>query len=195
MLILEHISRTNPNILADMAKHYSKPKGFVGRNLCYAILYNNTYYGSVAGGSATLHLPGRDEFFGGIDSVNKLNCIINNIFYHIEKVDGKYPTRNFTQYVLNEFCIRVSRDWEDRYGDKPVGFESLVELPRTGELYTRCGWTQVGITKGFTCKRVGGMGHYAKDIYTGLRVWDYTHLRPKLVFCKKIETIGGIDIL
>ena len=43
MLKLEPIKRTNPRILADMAVHYSKPGGFVGRNICYAINPMNVY--------------------------------------------------------------------------------------------------------------------------------------------------------
>lgn len=58
-LRLEVIKRTDPRILANMSIHYSQPKGFVGRNICYAVLYNSIYYGSIVGGSATKHLPGR----------------------------------------------------------------------------------------------------------------------------------------
>ena len=62
-LALEPIKRTDPRILANMAIHYSQPKGFVGRNICYAVTHDGLYYGSIVGGSATLHLPGRDEYF------------------------------------------------------------------------------------------------------------------------------------
>lgn len=64
-----------------------------------------------------------------------------------------------------------------------MGFESLVELPRTGECYKRDGWTLVGQTIGYTCKRVAGKG---TDNWSGKRVWDTKNLRPKLVFCRKI---------
>ena len=74
-------------------------------------------------------------------------------------------------------------DWESKYGDKVIGFETLVELPRTGELYLRAGWSEVGITKGYTCKRVAGKG---TDSWSGKRVWDTKKLRPKRVFCKKV---------
>ena len=62
-LCLEPIKRTDPRILANMAVHYSQPRGFVGRNICYAVVNDGLYYGSIVGGSATLHLPGRDDFF------------------------------------------------------------------------------------------------------------------------------------
>lgn len=181
MLELQMIKRTDPRILENMAIHYSQLKGFVGRNICYAILHNNIYYGSIAGGSATLHLPNRNEYFG-IDK-SKLNNIVNNIFFHVEKGD-KYPCRNFTQWILSKFRAQIVRDWKAKYGDEVIGFESLVELPRTGECYRRDGWDLIEQTTGYTCKRVSGKG---TDNWSGKRVWDTKNLRPKLVFCKKAQ--------
>lgn len=185
MLILEQIKRTDPRILANMAIHYSQPKGFVGRNICYAVLYDNVYYGSIVGGSATLHLAGRDEFFN-LNKDNKkdsLNKIINNIFFHIEKQNGKYPMRWFSVKVLEQFQKQIIIDWKNKYNDDVLGFETLVELPRTGDCYKQNNWTLVGQTHGFTCKRIAGKG---TDNWSGKRVWDTENLRPKLVFCKRI---------
>jgi hypothetical protein len=181
--MLTRIKRTEPRILGNMSNHYSAPKGFVGRNLCYAVEHNGVYYGSIVGGSSTLHLVGRDEFFGITPQQkdDKLRQIVNNIFYHIERVNGKYPFRNFSEKVLAEFRDRILTDWHVQYGDDVMGFETLVELPRTGETYLRDGWTEVGTTKGFTCKRVSGQG---TDAWTGKRVWDTENLRPKRVFCR-----------
>jgi len=165
-----------------MQKHYSKPKGFVGRNICYAILYNDIYYGHIVGGSATRFLPGRNEYLN--ITVKQLNNVINNIFYNISKVNKKYPKRNFTTFVVREFVKKIKEDWQEKYGDKVIGFETLVEKPRTGELYLKAGWVKVGETKGFSCKRVGGKG---TDSWTGKRVWDTKNLKPKLVFCYKIK--------
>jgi hypothetical protein len=172
-MILEQIKRTDPRILSDMAIHYSQPKGFVGRNICYAIIHNGIYYGSIVGGSSTLHLPGRNEYFN-IDKT-KLNSIINNIFYHVEKRENIYPYRNFTVSVLTSFLDQVSKDWERKYSDKVLGFESLVELPRTGEMYKRCGFDLVGQTIGYTCKRTSGKG---TDNWSGKRIWDTKNLKP-----------------
>jgi uncharacterized protein DUF4338 len=166
-----------------MAKHYSQPKGFVGRNICYLVTRNDVIYGSIVGGSSTLHLVGRDSFFKLYKEIKKqaLVRIVNNIFYHVEPANGHYPFRNFTQKVLKAFRKQVAIDWEAKYGDSVIGFESLVELPRTGETYKRDGWTEVGTTKGETCKRVAGQG---TDSWTGKRVWDTQNLRPKRVFVK-----------
>jgi hypothetical protein len=190
LLVLERIKRTDPRILADMAVHYSKPGGFVGRNICYAILHNGTYYGAIVGGSATLHLKGRDEWFGFTKPQKKilLRCIVNNIFYHIEKLNGKYPMRNMVPTVLAMFRERVAMDWWHKYGNRVIGFESLIELPRTGTAYMRDGWEEVGITVGYTCKRVSGKGKHRTDSWTGQRVWDTKNKRPKRVFVRRLAT-------
>jgi hypothetical protein len=191
MLSLEPVSRTDPRVQANMRTHYSQPKGFMGRSLIYLILYAGVCYGTIAGGSCTLHLPGRNEFFG-ITPENRqtrFKQIVNNVFYHVEKIDGKYPIRNFVPAVLKAFRDRAPRDWLAKYGDEVIGFESLVELPRTGEIYLRDGWTMTGITKGFTCKRISEKvaGKPSTDKLTGTKVWDTKNLRPKKVFCRKVD--------
>lgn len=194
MLKLEKIKRSDSRILENMAIHYSRPKGFVGRNICYAIMFGDVYYGAIVGGSSTLHLAGRDEFFG-LTKENKkvaLKQIVNNIFYHIEKKDGKYPIRNMVPTVLQMFREQIQADWETKYGDPVIGFESLVELPRTGEVYRRDGWIEVGTTKGQTCKRVAGKG---TDSWGGKRIWDKKNLRPKRVFVRYVHGAKQTNIV
>ena len=172
MLVLEPIKRTDHRILENMGTHYSQPKGFVGRNICYAIMFDGTYYGSIAGGSATRFLPNREIKVS-------LNNGVNNIFYHVEKVSGKYPCRWFTVRILKLYRSLIETDWEKKYGDKVLWHETLVELPRTGECYKRDGWELIGQTKGYTCKRTAGKG---TDSWTGKRIWNTKNLRPKHVF-------------
>jgi Domain of unknown function (DUF4338) len=181
------LSKSDNWITALMERHYSQPKGFVARLLLYGIIVDGTRYGAIAGGSATKFLPGRNEFF----SIGKddLNSIINNTFFHIEKVNGRYPFRNFASCVVGQWRETVALDWERVYGNNVVGFETLVELPRIGTLYLRDGWREVGITKGHTCKRVAGKG---TDSWTGKRIWNTTELKPKRVFCfKRPFTVCG----
>lgn len=182
MLELRLTKRTDNRLLLRMENHYSQPKGFVGRNICYAIFYNSIYYGHIVAGSATRFLPNRNEFFG--ITIEELNRVINNIFFNISPVDSLYPRRNFTTLVVKQFVYRAKQDWFHKYGDICIGFETLVEAPRTGELYLRAGWTLVGKTKGYTCKRIAGKG---SDTWTGKRIWNTKPdtLRPKYVLCYK----------
>ena len=167
-----------------MKVHYSQPGGFLGRNICYGIYYNGQYYGHIVGGSATRYLPGRNEFFN-IDGTS-LNNIINNVFFHIQPINNKYPVRNFSTVVVSQFTLKAQNDWKYKYKDNVIGFETLVEPPRTGELYKRAGWIYVGITKGETCKRI--VGHDPTESrFGGIRIWDRINLRPKLVFCLDVR--------
>ena len=181
MISLIQTKRTDPLLLERMKVHYSQPKGFVGRNICYAIHVGPYYYGHIVGGSATKHLPGRHEFLG--TQSKDLNSIVNNIFFNVSKVNGQYPLRNFTVKCVHRFIEVIQQDWRTKYGDQVTGFETLVELPREGRLYKMAGWTQVGVTKGYTCKRGPGSG---TDSWSGARVWDTTNLKPKAVLCKKV---------
>lgn len=166
-----------------MAEHYSQPKGFVGRNICYAVLYEGVRYGSIVAGSATRFLPGRQDFLTTNNITCGLNNIINNIFFHVEPVDGSYPVRNFTTKVLGYFRHIAKSRWEEKYQDEVKLFETLVELPRSGSVYYRDKWVCVGETKGYTCKRTSGVG---TDSWSGKRVWDTVNLRPKLVFLRNV---------
>ena len=183
VLKLEQTKRTDPRLLFRMQSHYSQPKGFVGRNICYAIIFDDLYFGHIVGGSATRFLPGRNEHLG--ITMSQLNSIVNNIFYNITPVDQKYPKRNFTTFVLKSFVQQIQKDWRDKYGDTVLGFESLVEKPRSGELYKKAGWVMVGETIGYTCKRIAGIG---TDSWGGKRIWNKEResLRPKNVFCLKV---------
>lgn len=182
LMKLQVVKLTSPQLLEEMERHYSQPKGFVGRNICYAVHHEDVCYGHIVGGSATRFLPGRDEFFG-MKAKEHLNQFVNNIFFHIEPKGGEYPMRNFATEVIKAFERAIVSDWKEKYGDEVIGFETLVELPRTGECYRRAGWTKVGQTKGFTCKRVAGKG---TDSWSGKRVWDTENLRPKNVLVKRV---------
>lgn len=182
MIDLVITKRTEPRLLDRMAVHYSAPRGFVGRNICYAVMIKGDYFGHIVAGSATRFLPFRHEFLNTDQGM--LNNIVNNIFFNVSPVHEKYPLRNFTTRVVRCFIERVKTDWFSKYGDSVVGIETLVEKPRTGELYKRAGFCLVGETKGYSCKRVSGKG---TDSWSGKRVWDTTNLKPKLVFCKKVN--------
>lgn len=159
-----------------MEEHYSKPKGFVGRQIIYKILFGDVLYGYIAGGSATLHLPNRKI-------LKTLNNGVNNIFYHCNKINNKYPLHNFTSLVVAEYRIQIEKDWKNKYKDDVLWHETLVELPRTGDLYLKDNWVCIGKTIGYTCKRISGE---STDSYTGKRVWNTKELRPKLVFYKEV---------
>lgn len=187
---LIQIPKNHPRITKDMSNHYSAPKGFVGRSICYAVCCAGYSWGTIVGGSAIMHLKGRDDYFSFDSSIKqtKVQELINNIFFHIESVNGKYPLRNFAQTTLQTFREVIYTDWIAKYNIIPIGFECLVELPRTGEVYKRDGWSEVGQTIGYTCKREADPEGVGTDSWSGRRVWNMNadELRPKRVFCRGV---------
>jgi hypothetical protein len=171
-----------------MAAHYTNPRQFVGRYLAYAIYCDGWYWGHIVAGNCFYGLPGRNAWFG-IDKTS-LNHIVNNRFFHIER-DGlhgatRYPLRNFAQAVLKAWREAVIRDWPAKYGgDSVLGFEALVEPPRTGDVYLRDGWTLLPkTTKGYKWERTtindGGDRWISK-----LRRVETDILRPKLILLRR----------
>lgn len=176
-IVLDITKNSDARLRESMARHYSMPLGFVGRSICYSVSCDGRYYGHTVAGSATRFLPGRNAFLGiGLDSLGK---VANNTYFHIE---GPYPERNFAAKVIREWRKRAAEDWLVKYGEVLVGFETLVEVPRTGLCYRQDGWELLGKTKGFTCKRTAGNG---TDSWTGKRIWDTDNLRPKLVMARR----------
>jgi hypothetical protein len=171
------VGKNDPRLQQDMAAHYSQPKGFVGRQIFYRIEIYGKSCGTIAWGSATRHLPGRKI-------IGNLLHGMNNLFYHIERPDAGYPLRNCTSHILLLSEIEARKDYFHKYGNQVTWLEALVEIPRTGDLYRKAFYTQVGVTKGFTCKRVSGKG---TDNWSGKRVWDTENLRPKIVFYKAVK--------
>ena len=167
-----------------MRAHYSTPGGFVGRSVCFTVCHGLTVYGHIVAGSATRFLPGRSAFLSERVGALPLGNIVNNIFFHLEKQNGRYPARNFASLVIREFRAATRLAWREDYGDEVIAFETLVELPRIGDCYIRDGWKEVGVTKGQTCRRVAGQG---SDSWSGRRVWDTVNLRPKRVFLRMAE--------
>lgn len=187
MIRLELASKSDPDIQRYMSIHYSHPKGFVGRQIIYRIWVDDVPCGAIAGGSATQHLPNRDEFFG---DAFQLQRVINNTFYHLENTTAD---KNVGTKVLKLWRRQIVKDWQAIYQSPVIGFETLVELPRSGALYKADNWTLVGTTKGYTCKRVGGVS--ASERFGGVRVWNYDDLKPKLVFCKLISRSDKCDFV
>lgn len=173
-----------------MPRHYSKPLGFVGRSICYLVFCNSVCYGATVAGSATRFLPNRNEFLNV--NLQSLNHVVNNTFFHVEKVNGIYPCRNFVQRIIATWRAYVSADWMNKYGDTVSGFETLVELPRTGECYRRDGWQQIGQTVGYTCKRTAEKG---TDSWSGKRIWNTHDLKPKLVFARSASELKPARVM
>jgi hypothetical protein len=165
MIELVKVKQNHPQAREYITNHYTHPRGFIGRNVTYLIKVDGEVCGVIVGGSTSLYLPNRKEFFGECN----IQDIINNRLFRLEK---NIP--NLGTQILKLWRKQVCVDWKLKYNSDPIGFETLVKPPRNGAVYKADNWIFGGMTKGYTCK----VPKHNK------RVWYKTE--PRLVFYKRI---------
>jgi hypothetical protein len=58
---------------------------------------------------------------------------------------------HLASHLLGQVAVRLSADWQQKYGHPVYLLESFVESPRfAGTCYRAAGWAQVGLTTGRT---------------------------------------------
>jgi hypothetical protein len=90
-------------------------------------------------------------------------------------LEEKIP--NLGTQVLSLWRKRVRKDWNERYGDDILGFETFIfGENRTGAMYKADNWLYVGETQGNTkFKPHGAYG-----------ITERKQVEKKLIFCKMI---------
>jgi hypothetical protein len=158
---LELCKAGNVQYKAIRSRHYVPDNGTVGRSLSYLIRFDGTVIGIITGGSCASAVRARDEFFG-LDLVNQfddyysgehegmmrmrsqmLGSIINNTIFRLEVINY-----GLASAVLARWRVQVVADWNKRYGEMVLGFETyILETPnRNGGCYVADNWTKVGQT-------------------------------------------------
>ena len=171
---LEKVSRVHPIYYEIRNRHYVANHGCIGRQLHYLIYRNNEPIGIISGASAVWACKPRDDFFS-INKENrakKIGKIINNVVYRIE-----FKEKNLATRVLSLFRKQVIKDWEERYKDNVVGFETFVfGKNRTGALYKADNWIYCGVTSGSA--KYKPHGAYNKG--------ERKTVAKKFIFCKNV---------
>ena len=98
--------------------------------------------------SGSYKLKDRDEHIGWSEEAKKarLNLVINNnrlIVFPWIKIN------NLISQVLAQAVVRVSSDWERKFGFKPLLMETFVDPSKfTGASYRAANWINVGTSAG-----------------------------------------------
>lgn len=166
---LERVKQTDAHAQEYITNHYTNPRGFIGKVTTHLIVVDSKVCGVIVGGSTSMHLHGRQDYFGDCD----IQSIINNRLFRLEQ-----NTPNLGTQVLKLWRQTVVQNWKDTYNTIPIGFETLVLPPRTGAVYKADNWDYVGMTKGWSARCPNGHKN-------GVRVWYKTD--PRLVFMKRIK--------
>lgn len=167
--------RSDPKYQEIRNRHYVENHGCIGRQFHYLVYVNDKLVGIISGASPVWACSPRDNFFG----INKDNretmvgkYVINNVVFRLEE---SFP--NLGTQVLKLWRKQIVKDWRDRYGDAPLGFETFIfGENRTGAMYKADNWIYVGETQGNTkFKPHGAYG-----------ITERKQVEKKLIFCKRI---------
>ena len=106
------------------------------------------WLGALAFGPAAFRVAVRDQFIGWNEQSrqNNLDRVIGNsrFFLHPEV---RVP--HLASHILGKVLRRLPRDWQSRYGKKPLLVETFIEQRRfNGTSYRAANWIHVGTTAG-----------------------------------------------
>ncbi len=130
--------------------HHSYVQGtrYGGRRINWIIRAKRTneIVGAIGVGSAIIAMSARDRWIMWPKEarLENLTNIANNWRYCLLPNAPK----NFGSSVLGLLARLAPREWENKYGDRLVLLETLVEPPHKGTIYKAAGWRLTGLTKG-----------------------------------------------
>jgi len=149
--------------------HYLRCRVPVGANLRYIVRSaqcGERILACTLWTSAAWKMAPRDRWIGWTDEQRRRNLafIVNNSRFLILP---SVHIRGLASTILSLSARQVPRDWEQRYGYRPVLLETLVEAERfRGTCYRAANWIALGQTQGRgRMDRYHSVQRVPKDIY------------------------------
>jgi hypothetical protein len=149
LVLVESKNRALSRLWNDLmeAYHYLGAGPLCGAQVRYLI--ESSVYGSIGGlafSAAAWRVAPRDRWIGWSEEARKANLgkvVCNSRFLLVPRV------AHLASHVLSLCARRVRRDWVERYGVRPMLFETYVERDRfEGTCYKAANWVHVGATQG-----------------------------------------------
>jgi hypothetical protein len=147
--------------------HYLGCRVPFGANLRYWVRHEERELACLLWTSPAWKMQARDEWIGWSDEQRRHNLqrIVNNgRFLILPWVQVK----GLASKILALSARQMSRDWESRYGHRPMLLETLVDAERfRGTCYRAANWVHVGQTtgRGRMDREHASHGRAIKDIY------------------------------
>lgn len=147
-------------------QHPLKDAPLVGCQLRYLIGSAHGWLGAIGFGPAAWHLAPRDQWIGWSSQARRAN-LTRVIGLSRVLIRKEARCANLCSKAHSLVLKRVSADWQERYGQKPLLAESYIDRHQfTGQSYLAANWQLIGTTQGRG--RKGPKGFYPdrqKDIY------------------------------
>jgi len=159
--------------------HYLGYKPLPGAQLRYLVFAGGELLALLGFGAAAWKVAPRDRFIGWSveQRLHNLERVVNNARFLILPW---VRSRHLASRLLAMTARRLPREWQQRYGYRPVLLETFVDRTRfEGTCYRAANWIQVGQTRGRgKLDRQHRQGLPIKD------VWLYPlHRRFRSVLC------------
>ena len=128
--------------------HYLGYTPLSGSQMRYNVFVGEQLVALLSFGASAWKLAGRERFIGWQESerLKNLQLVVNNArFLILPWIQSK----GLASKILSKIARRLPLDWQQRYGYRPVLFETFVESQRhRGTCYKAANWTHVGQTTG-----------------------------------------------
>ena len=127
--------------------HYLGYEPLPGAQMRYFVCARSRLLALLGFGASAWKVAPRDRFIGWSHEqrTTKLSLVVNNARFLILPW---VRSRNLASRLLARAAKRLPRDWELRYGYRPVLLETFVEERFRGSCYKAANWIGVGRTQG-----------------------------------------------
>jgi hypothetical protein len=128
--------------------HYLGYTPMSGSQMRYNVFAGEQLVALLSFGASAWKLAGREPFIGWQEHerLKNLQLVVNNArFLILPWIQSK----GLASKILSRIVSQLPNDWHQRYGYRPVLFETFVESPRhRGTCYKAANWINVGQTTG-----------------------------------------------
>ncbi|NVM26762.1 MAG: IS701 family transposase [Desulfobacterales bacterium] len=162
--------------------HYLGHQRIFGRRLKYLAFVDRRPIAALGWKTASIRLEARDCFIGWSDEQRKkyLKHVVNNNRFLIPEW---IRVPNLASHLLASSVNAVTRDWQQRYGQRLFLLETFVNpVYFKGSSYRAANWIYVGNTKGYGLGRAGYEYHgLIKEVYVYVVERDFR----KILGCRQ----------
>ena len=162
--------------------HYLGHQRIFGRRLKYLAFVDRRPIAALGWSTASIRLEARDCFIGWSEEQRKkyLKHVVNNNRFLIP---NWIRVKNLASCLLARGIKAVTRDWYEKYGQRPFLLETFIDPGRYyGTSYKAVNWIYVGNSKGYGLGRAGYEYHGSlKEVYVYVVERDFR----KIINCRQ----------